>query len=204
MTLWAIIENNKVVETLNEEEKPSGYPASIRVMEVPSYLVEFLNNDYLLVANTIEPPSPDYFRGQVFAALAAKRYEEQIKGVTINGVKYPTDPASMDVITKVGTLVFINRMMGKINEDSHAESIGTVNLKVNGEFIPVSELTMLNLLTIANKHLQSVFAIENWARNKVSSAVGYEQIYATYLGCKNREWSIQGNTDYKFAELPNN
>jgi hypothetical protein len=194
------METNKVIGKKVQETEPTDNPVLVSPVEIEQFYVEFCNLDYVYVAGKIRPPSEEYFQLQIFEALAAKRWKEQIKGITIKGSTYPTDPDSMRVITEAGILSSISNLLGQQSNVNKGIDIGTIALKVNGDFLPVPEEDILFLLVLSNRHIQSVFAIENISRQKVAAAQGFDNKYKAYLNALNRPWSLFSDVNHTIPE----
>lgn len=196
MALWALVNaDNNVVGSLHEEGTPTDYPSNMKVIEVPVHFVEFFNTDYIVVAGEVEPPSLDYFNNQLFEALAAKRWDIQKAGVKIDGVVYPTDPESMNIIMQAGSLAILNELRDIVTGRIPIP-INSISLKFDNTFVEIKENVLVKLLEVASTHIQSVFSIEKWSRNKVLNAPTYQEKYAAYLGTLKREWSPHIGVDH--------
>lgn len=146
MTYWVRVQDDVVTTEVLYEDPTGKYHPDIVWMEVPDYMAPYINGDYIVetkgsgkkATKSIVPPSAEYLQNQIKAMVANERWIQQIRGVTINGLSYPsTKDGIADIDSKI--------VDGLAYEAENGEGSFVKLWKVDGQFI---DLTLENFQTI--------------------------------------------------------
>lgn len=88
MEKWAIINENKTVQEIINQSPEGRYHPSFLIVEVPQYLHPFIDNQYRLTENGLEPPTKKYLSNQMKTIIGnfSKHFENN--GITYKNLQF--------------------------------------------------------------------------------------------------------------------
>lgn len=114
---------------------------------------------------TVTPKSLDDVKAEKLAALAAKRYEVEVGGTTLNGTPIDTDRATQSKLIAARI---------KAKEDP----LYTVNWKMSGGFMTLDATTIITVADLVHDHVQAAFSNEAALSDAINNATTVSEVLA--------------------------
>lgn len=96
--MWAREQDGLCAEFISFEPTGKFHP-DIRWVEVPEALRPWADHSYVIADGAVVPPSLDHLLAQMAGRLAARRWQQQTRGVVIAGRRWHTDAEAVGNIT---------------------------------------------------------------------------------------------------------
>lgn len=199
MRKWARLHSNIVVEVVDTD--PTGkYHPSIQWVEVPTYLVPFINtSNFMYENNTIIPISLNKLKDDLKLRLLAIRYEKENAGVLVQGVRIATDDRSKNLLhgarTKaegeIAEAIAEALADGKTEEEGRQIGLAiTHTLDIDNIPIEGNNAQFIAMSTFIAKHTQLAF--DRWGEiwRLIHNAISAEDIVQAYVDNIDVGWEL--------------
>lgn len=145
--MWARSNNPSLLEITNID--PAGrWADGSEWLPVPESIRQYLTAEWRIEAGEFLPPSLDYLKAQVKAAIAARRYAFEVRGVEVNGVRYTTDRESCAALSGA----YSSLTSGLLSSVSWKTA--------TGEWVELTAETITPVARAVAEHVQSAFVLE--------------------------------------------
>ena len=200
---WARIASNSVAEIINVDPVNKFHP-SIQWLPIPEVLNVFIINNaaqvpLAVVDDAITISDLTAFKQSLRNRLKAKRYEEEIKGRSINGMVIPTDDRSKILLhgartkaeDEIRETIAAAIAAGKTEEEGRAEGLAiTHTLDVNDTPVRGTNAQFIALARAIGNHTQDCF--DRWGDiwELIEASDTWEEALATFQAEINTGWPV--------------
>jgi hypothetical protein len=171
--MWARIDNGFAVEFTSEDPSDRFHPDLVWVV-VPQALHDWADTAYVAdEEDGLRPPSLDTIKAQARARVAARRYQEQGRGVAVGGMRFHTDQEARANLT--GAVVLAREVEARNGPGSYAAKWKTLD--------GFTDLDLPGLVTVglqAGAFVQACYDREDAIGLLLDAAADWTSVVAVY------------------------